>query len=638
MSTAATCAPAPMAGLHRYSPQAEGGWRQHHNVQQQRQQQQQQQQHLVEFQGRTLCVSASSSYASSNSSKASCVLEAVFLALGVSRGAAESLSVPWRLQCGGRFLSPDHDVPPLSILRVWTGGLKGGKGGFGAMLRAMAKQAGAKPTTDFGACRDLQGRRLRHVNDEVRLQKWQEDRERESRGEKVEEQKTQSGIENWHLGVPTWAEGAKPSYMKSRRKTVICQQWLDARKDRKAPQGAPPWWGCPRGRGCDFAHGKDELRGKGLEEFNQQDKKQKLEKRQFGLDQYLESSSAEPVTLAMPSAVEQGLKAAARAGVKKAAESAEDARGLLRLDLQGGEAGEKGSLGCSWMEVAGGDVGLTEEGRAQGASEFGTARVVGVALRKKAWYLEVTLLTAGLMQIGWADHTFVPGGPESGDGIGDVPGSWAYDGVRQQRWNEGSSEYGEAWKVGDVVGCLLEINGAAQTASMSFTLNGKDMGVAFDGVKLAPARKATDKVALEGEPGFFPALSLEEGEAVTVNLGQAPFVHAPPGVSKAVIAARAGGGGAAVAQPRLTVAVTAEGEGEDGEDGGPRVPVDLEEFSCATDLAARFGPNRLKEELESKGVKCGGTHYQRAARLFSLKRVAPEDYPKNLLAKKAKKS
>lgn len=72
----------------------------------------------------------------------------------------------------------------------------------------------------------------------------------------MEEEKTQSGIENWHLGVPTWAEGAKPSFMKSRRKTMICQQWLDARKDRKAPQGAPPWWGCPRGRGCDFAHGK----------------------------------------------------------------------------------------------------------------------------------------------------------------------------------------------------------------------------------------------------------------------------------------------------------------------------------------------------------------------------------------------
>ena len=39
----------------------------------------------------------------------------------------------------------------------------------------------------------------------------------------------------------------------------------------------------------------------------------------------------------MPSAVEQGIKAAARAGAKKAAEHAQDAKGLLRLDLQGGE-------------------------------------------------------------------------------------------------------------------------------------------------------------------------------------------------------------------------------------------------------------------------------------------------------------
>lgn len=46
----------------------------------------------------------------------------------------------------------------------------------GTAVHLLLVQAGAKPTTDFGACRDLQGRRLRHVNDEVRLQKWQEDR------------------------------------------------------------------------------------------------------------------------------------------------------------------------------------------------------------------------------------------------------------------------------------------------------------------------------------------------------------------------------------------------------------------------------------------------------------------------------
>lgn len=39
-----------------------------------------------------------------------------------------------------------------------------------------------KKTTDFGACRDLYGRRLRHVNDEIRLKKWLEDKERESEG------------------------------------------------------------------------------------------------------------------------------------------------------------------------------------------------------------------------------------------------------------------------------------------------------------------------------------------------------------------------------------------------------------------------------------------------------------------------
>lgn len=44
-----------------------------------------------------------------------------------------------------------------------------------------------KKTTDLGACRDLYGRRLRHVNDEIRLKKWLEDKEREneSRGQSV---------------------------------------------------------------------------------------------------------------------------------------------------------------------------------------------------------------------------------------------------------------------------------------------------------------------------------------------------------------------------------------------------------------------------------------------------------------------
>eukprot|EP00980_Cylindrotheca_fusiformis_P021409 scaffold8259_cov143-Cylindrotheca_fusiformis.AAC.27 len=78
----------------------------------------------------------------------------------------------------------------------------GGKGGFGTLLKGQSRQAGAKLTTDFGACRDLQGRRLRHVNDEIKLRKWREMEKRKQAGEAVPDDelwKTPTGLYNWHL-------------------------------------------------------------------------------------------------------------------------------------------------------------------------------------------------------------------------------------------------------------------------------------------------------------------------------------------------------------------------------------------------------------------------------------------------------
>lgn len=49
--------------------------------------------------------------------------------------------------------------------------LRGGKGGFGALLRGLGRD-GSK-TTNFDACRDLQGRRLRHKAGEDKLKEWQ---------------------------------------------------------------------------------------------------------------------------------------------------------------------------------------------------------------------------------------------------------------------------------------------------------------------------------------------------------------------------------------------------------------------------------------------------------------------------------
>ncbi|ERN09338.1 protein SDE2 homolog [Amborella trichopoda] len=65
--------------------------------------------------------------------------------------------------------------------------LRGGKGGFGSLLRGAATKAGQKKTNNFDACRDMSGRRLRHVNAEKKLEEWKAEEE-ERRLEKVAEE------------------------------------------------------------------------------------------------------------------------------------------------------------------------------------------------------------------------------------------------------------------------------------------------------------------------------------------------------------------------------------------------------------------------------------------------------------------
>ncbi|KAF9616361.1 hypothetical protein IFM89_029615 [Coptis chinensis] len=64
--------------------------------------------------------------------------------------------------------------------------LVGGKGGFGSLLRGAATKAGQKKTNNFDACRDMSGRRLRHVNAEKKLEEWKAEAE-ERKLEKIAE-------------------------------------------------------------------------------------------------------------------------------------------------------------------------------------------------------------------------------------------------------------------------------------------------------------------------------------------------------------------------------------------------------------------------------------------------------------------
>ncbi|CAL5376476.1 unnamed protein product [Camellia sinensis] len=61
-------------------------------------------------------------------------------------------------------------------------------------------------------------------------------------------------------------------------------------------------------------------------------------------------------------------------------------------------------------------------------------------------------------------------------------------------------------------------------------------------------------------------------------------------------------------------------------------PLNFDEFSSAAELEV-LGMERLKSELQSRGLKCGGTLQERAARLFLLKTTPLEKLPKKLLAK-----
>jgi hypothetical protein len=180
---------------------------------------------------------------------------------------------------GGVPLAPSAELfadscgGPILLHASPGGALRGGKGGFGANLRAQGRASGAPRSSNFGACRDLSGRRLKSVNDEARLRAWlapaavAERAAAVAGGAEPREAAGPSGHAGWMLGVPSWAEGAAPKgdgVWRRPRKTVVCADWEAARAPgRRVPAGAPRSWGCPRGRACDFAHGVEELRAEG---------------------------------------------------------------------------------------------------------------------------------------------------------------------------------------------------------------------------------------------------------------------------------------------------------------------------------------------------------------------------------------
>jgi len=79
-----------------------------------------------------------------------------------------------------------YELPPFHLsLR-----LLGGKGGFGALLRGQGAKAGAKRTTNFDDCRDLNGNRIRNLKNEKKLSDWY-DEQQKKKDEEERKKKTE---------------------------------------------------------------------------------------------------------------------------------------------------------------------------------------------------------------------------------------------------------------------------------------------------------------------------------------------------------------------------------------------------------------------------------------------------------------
>jgi len=629
----------------------------------------------------------------------------------------------------------------------------GGKGGFGAQLRALAKQKAHRKTVDFGACRDLNGRRLRHVNDEILLQKWKEAKDNNKSFESDEQ--TPTGIDLWYLSAPSWAEGIKVDkrklFMKPRMKTEMCIDWKRARERRPAPEGAPAHWGCPRGRRCEFAHGVDELRGDAQTALKDAELQKKRDEQNQKRDAYMDvlhRSNKQEEDLA--DLVMTGLRAAKRAKLGSPAAAVEKSQSLSVGEVSEASADLNAAEGVGdsedadvdveqvdFLTVASGTVVVSKaisstslNGSSSGSRDIkgfrnastvcpvisGTSAFATVVVDKctlsadteSTWYYEVELQSDGLMQVGWVSSAFLSDtsishhgemskagkgdqAEAAADGVGDDNNSWGFDGYRQLKWHAGvSSSYGPQtgviWKAGDIIGCCLELTtttaddasgtktktktptnskkrkNASEIASnsteevlyraiVSYSVNGVSHGTAFE-FDVLPT--------ISGSPEqFFPAVSLENEEAVLLNVGNKEFKHRPSPKFTAVWSSVLGlensigenisnksnaVEGAQTVDSTATVAtnlapaavvvavVTPTPAPAPVVDYSP-INLEDEEYSEVAALEA-LGLVHLKQELERRGLKVGGTLQERAQRLLSVRGVSPDRIDPKLLAKK----
>ena len=234
--------------------------------------------------------------------------------------------------------------------------------------------------------------------------------------------------------------------MKPRLKTQFCIDWLRARQDRDPPASAPVHWGCPRGPRCEYAHGEEELRGKALDEIQQNRKQSKEAEVMTKRDAYLEPIVKEEQQLeaAMHDAVLAGLLKNRKKSINKPSQIGSSSttstdtlnknndrtvlpdtsspkphtsiptpnqnnpteESQIRIPETSqhdfpGESTDPSEIATPspWLEVLAGDVVTDVSGDVRCLSGFGTLTCRKAAVSSGKWYYEVEVVTGGLSQV-----------------------------------------------------------------------------------------------------------------------------------------------------------------------------------------------------------------------------------------------
>ncbi|KAL5228173.1 hypothetical protein ABZP36_016438 [Zizania latifolia] len=427
-----------------------------------------------------------------------------------------------------RLVTGRLDVSPSSVLASSTDGqfpsayallrLRGGKGGFGSLLRGAASKAGQKKTSNFDACRDISGRRLRHVNAERRLEEWRAeaaDRQLEKLAEDFIKKKAKEAVRG---GV----------------RTADVDKYLEKyRKDAEICVNA--------------------------------------------VEESVRASLGKRKTVAKPRPGEEAKKLKIWLGKKKVEDDESDSDS----DLDDEEGADTKSIILDDGNSSNGSKSEDEKVEQGSVSE---SRSEGETSGKKSRHSDSEETSGEKSRRSDSEET-------SGE---------------KSRRSDSEETSGEKYRHDD-----SEENANCIQESMELTIRseGECGDFVSDGAMLP----------MQHEGGIVEQPTTENGiSALSVEVLKSD-VKAEDNIS-----ATSHLNGLEV----LPVEESADGNKSSLSDE----PLDLTNYSSAAELEA-FGMEKLKLELQTRGLKCGGTLQERAARLFLLKTTPLEKLPKKLFAK-----